>query len=187
MYASLRGAIVRGPVVGSEQAFVLVEDWLGSQPPLDRGEALAMLARRYLAGHGPATSRDLAKWAGLPLRDARAGVSAIEDDLVEGPDGTLACGVFDEVADAPSPRLLGAFEPLLLGWESREPVVGHLAPGLITNNGVFRAFALVGGRAAATWRLDRGRVVIEPLVRIDARTRAALDAEAEEVLRFLGG
>ena len=47
------------------------------RPAPTRDVALAELARRYLAGHGPAGDRDLARWAGLPLRDARAGLRAI--------------------------------------------------------------------------------------------------------------
>ena len=68
-------------MVGREHAFVLVRDWLGAPEPVDRDAALAELARRYLAGHGPAGERDLARWAGLPLRDARAGLSAIAPEL----------------------------------------------------------------------------------------------------------
>ena len=64
-------------MVGRQHAYALVRDWLGKPPRFDRDAALAELARRYLAGHGPADDRDLAKWAGLPLRDARAGLSAI--------------------------------------------------------------------------------------------------------------
>ena len=64
----------------------------------------------------------------------------------------------------PPPRLLGAFDPLLLGWTSREDVVGpHKL--LVTNNGIFRPFALVGGRAVATWQLAGGKVEIEHLGR----------------------
>jgi hypothetical protein len=48
--ATLRGLTVRGPMRGGEQAFVLVRDWLGAPPPpMDREQALALLARRYLA------------------------------------------------------------------------------------------------------------------------------------------
>ena len=67
--ATLDGLIVRGPMIGREHAFALVADWLGERPKIDRDRALAELARRYLAGHGPADDRDLAKWAQLPLRD----------------------------------------------------------------------------------------------------------------------
>ncbi len=88
LLASLRGEIVRGPVIGKEHAFALVSDWLGAPPaPLDRDVALAELARRYLAGHGPANDRDLAKWAGLPLRDARRGLTAIAGELAPRDDG----------------------------------------------------------------------------------------------------
>lgn len=71
MLACLRGVAVRGPMVGRRHAYALVRDWLGPPPPVDRQTALAELARRYLAGHAPAGERDLARWAGLPLRDAR--------------------------------------------------------------------------------------------------------------------
>ena len=77
LLASLRGIAVRGPIHGAEQAYVLVRDWLGEPAPVGRDTALAELARRYLAGHGPAADRDLAKWAGLPLRDARAGPASM--------------------------------------------------------------------------------------------------------------
>src|SRR5437763_6307559 len=87
MLASLRGIAVRGPMAGRQHAYALVRDWLGEPVPVDRDRALAELARRYLAGHGPAGDRDLAKWAGLPLRDARAGLAAIASELVESDDG----------------------------------------------------------------------------------------------------
>jgi hypothetical protein len=63
--ASLDGLIVRGPVVGGEHRYALVADWLGPGSAVDRDAALAELARRYLRGHGPATERDLAAWAGV--------------------------------------------------------------------------------------------------------------------------
>ncbi|HEY7920345.1 MAG TPA: crosslink repair DNA glycosylase YcaQ family protein, partial [Streptosporangiaceae bacterium] len=76
--SSLRGISVRGPMIGKQHAYVLARDWLGLPPARpDRDAALAWLARRYLAGHAPATERDLAKWAGLPLRDARRGLRDI--------------------------------------------------------------------------------------------------------------
>jgi hypothetical protein len=55
--SALRGLTVRGPIIGTEQAFVLVRDWLGEPPRVtDRDTALSELARRFLAGHGPADS-----------------------------------------------------------------------------------------------------------------------------------
>ena len=182
---AVRGIAVRGPMVGNQHAYVLVNDWLGAQKPVDRERALAELARRYLAGHGPADDRDLARWAGLPLRDARAGLAAIAGELQQRPDGLVDLAKRPAAEPLPPPRLLGAYDPLLLGWTSREEVVGpHKL--LVTNNGLFRPFALVEGRAVARWGLSGGKVTIERLGKVKKKDAAALDVEAQRVLEFLG-
>lgn len=192
--ASLRGVAVRGPMVGRQHAFALVRDWLGAPPtPFDRDRALAELAARYLAGHGPATDRDLAQWAGLPLGDARRGLAAISARLADAGDGlvTLArrAGRTDQPGHAdpalPPPRLLGAYDPVLLGWSSREPILGSHA-GLVTVGGLFRPFALVGGRAVATWSMPGGKVELAPFAPLPVPDAAALAADAAEAERFLG-
>jgi hypothetical protein len=191
--ATLRGLTVRGPMRGAEQAFVLVRDWLGPPPrPMGRERALGLLARRYLAGHGPATDRDLAKWAGLPLGDARQGLAAIASRLADRDDGRARLARPDGPAQGPGApevpdlRLLGAFDPLLLGWASREL---FLAPGgpVITSNGLFRPFVLVRGRGAALWTVTGGQVVTDQLGPLTAPEQAALAAESADVERFLGG
>jgi len=181
--ATLRGIAVRGPMVGKEHAYALVREWLGEQPPVDREKALAELARRYLVGHAPADDRDLARWAGLPLRDARAGLAAISSQLVEREDGLLELKKTPEPAPIPPPRLIGAYDPVLLGWTSRAEIIGP-HEFLVTNNGLFRPFAMVDGRAVATWRLAGGKVTIEHLGKVSKRDAAALEADAARVLEF---
>lgn len=181
---SLRGLAVRGPMVGKQHAYVLVRDWLEPQKPVDREAALAELARRYLVGHAPATDRDLARWAGLPLRDARAGLKAIGSELEEGADGLVRLAKRREAVGIPPPRLLGAFDPVLLGWASREQIIGaHTS--LVTRNGMFHPFAMVDGRAVAKWRLAKGEVTLEPFESVPARAAAALELDAADVTRFL--
>jgi hypothetical protein len=186
--ATLRGLTVRGPMRGGEQAFVLVRDWLGAPPPpMDREQALALLARRYLAGHAPADGRDLAKWAGLPLGDARRGLAAIAAGLADRDDGLASLAAQPgpgQEPDVPGVRLLGAFDPLLLGWASRELFVAPGGP-VITSNGLFRPFVLVRGRGAALWTVTGGQVVTGPLGPLTAPEQAALAAEAADVERFL--
>lgn len=186
MLASLRGLVVRGPMLGAQHAYVLVRDWLGEAAthPVARDRALAELARRYLTGHGPASDRDLARWSGLPLRDARAGLAGIAAQLLPRPDGLLDLAGRPPPSALPPPRLLGAFDPVLLGWCSREEIVGSQRR-LVTSNGIFRAFALVQGRAVALWRMARGEVVIEPFGPLSDHDAATLHIEAQDVLRFL--
>lgn len=183
--ACLRGLAVRGPVVEGRHSYALVRDWLGEPPAVDRERALAELARRYLAGHGPAGDRDLAKWAGLPLRDVRAGLTAIASELHERDNGVVdlkSRGV--DGGELPPPKLLGAFDPVLLGWSSRDALLGRNARRVVAG-GIFRSFALVAGRAAATWRMPGGRVDVEPFEALSATDAAALEAEAADVVRFL--
>jgi hypothetical protein len=183
--AALRGHVVRGPMVDGGQAFVLVEDWLGPAAAVDRDEALAVLARRYLTGHGPAADRDLAVWAGLPLRDVRCGLSAIAAELVQRPDGLVDLRGRPAPGPLPGPRLLGPFDPVLHGWASREWVVGQHR-SLVTSGGVFRPFAMVDGRAVATWGRARGRVTLTPLEPLDPAVQQALSQDAGRVEAYLG-
>jgi hypothetical protein len=183
--AALRGITVRGPIVGTQHAYALVHDWLGEWPPVDRDRALAELARRYLVGHGPADARDLARWAGLPLRDARAGLGAIAPELVEREDGLVDLARREPAAELPPPRLLGAFDPLLLGWCSREAILGPNAASVVAG-GLFRPFALVGGRAVATWRLAGSAVTLEPFAPLRKAESAALATDGLDVIRYLG-
>jgi hypothetical protein len=192
----------------------------GGEPGGDwRDRALAELARRFLAGHGPASDRDLAKWSGLPLRDARSGLSAIAPELRPRPDDLAELAAIPDPArlaagqpprleqppgpeqpagraeragrarpaggEVPAPRLLGSFDPLLHGWVSREPITGEHT-GIVTVNGLFRPFALVDGRAAATWTLSGNKLTLNRFADLPAATEAALAADAADVLRYLG-
>jgi hypothetical protein len=185
MLASLRGLVVRGPMIGREQAFVLVSDWLGVPAPVDRELALAELARRYLVGHAPAGEGDLARWSGLALREVRSGLTVIASELDEGADGLLRLRAHPPAAELPPPRLLGPFDPVLHGWVSRDALLGA-SKVVVTVNGLFRPFALVRGRAVATWRMPAGEVILEPFKPLSKRDAAALRADAREVQRYLG-
>lgn len=169
MKATLAGVCVRGPMVGREQAFVLVADWLGKPPRVSRDAALGELGVRYLAGHGDGTDRDLAKWAGIGVRDARTALTG------------AAAPVYADLAD-PGPQLLGPWDELLLGWESREQVLAG-ATGVVTLNGVFKPVALVRGRAVATWTVSSGE--LQPFAPLPATVTRALAAEYADVQRFL--
>ena len=182
--AALRGLVVRGPTIGRQHAYALVGDWLGESQKVDREKALAELARRYLVGHQPASDRDLAKWAGLPLRDARAGLKAIGTELEEREGGLVSLARRPPPEKFPPPRLLGAFDPVLLGWTSREPILGVHESRVVTG-GIFRPFAMSNGRAVAGWKWVKEEVALEPYEELSGKCSVALKADAVDVGRFL--
>ncbi len=135
-------------------------------PAVDAELALATLARRYLAGYGPAAAADLASWSGLPLGTARRALAAAGPTERAGELFALP-GTLD-VAPPPAPPalLLAAFDTAMLGYRSREPLVAaaddrRILPG----GGMLRPAVLIGGLAAGTWSVTaagrRRRVAID--------------------------
>jgi hypothetical protein len=191
--ASLDGVLVRGPVRGGEHLYARVADWLpeaardAAAIAADPEPGYAEIARRFLAGHGPADARDLAKWLGVPLGVARQALAVIADQLMQRPDGLLALAARrpQPPGRLPPPRLLGAFEPVLMGWRSRAHVLGEHESEVVTG-GVFRGFALVRGRAVGVWRVAGSGVALAPCEALSTAVSDALQRDGRAVLRFLG-
>ena len=191
MLAALRGVAVLGPLrEDGGHAFALARDWLGTAPPTElagaeRDGALAELARRYLAAHGPSAPADLSAWSGLALRDARAGLTAIASELAERGDDLVDLAALEATPEAIPARLLAAFDPYLLGWKDRAfAVPTRYAKRVHPGGGMLRATATVDGRAVGTWSSAGGRPKLEPFGRLPAGARAALEADADDVARF---
>lgn len=184
--ASLRGLIVRGPVIASGHAFASVSKWLGPEPPrLSPQESLARLATRYLEGHGPATPEDLSKWSGITLGDARSAFREASDALRQTGEGFVVSGSGLGHPESLPTRLLGSFDPILHGWSSREMWVGE-HQSVVTTNGIFRPIVLTVGRATGTWRLPAEGIEIDLLEPLDEEELAKLEEDARDVYRFVG-
>jgi hypothetical protein len=65
------------------------------------------------------------------------------------------------------------------------PILGSYT-GSVVAGGLFRPFALIGGRAVATWRLAGDSVTLEPFAPLRRAEREALAADGEDVVRYLG-
>jgi len=167
----------------------LRDDWLGppTAPLPERDAALAELARRHAAAHPPSAPEDLAAWSGLGLRDARRAYAAIERELQEvevlGRRAWLPRGLAAPETP-PAPRLLPAFDGLLLGHRDRALTVRpQHAHAVLPGGGVLRPTLLVAGRVEGTWRLERSRPAVEPFGRLPGAVAAAVEAEAADVVR----
>jgi winged helix DNA-binding protein len=182
LLATLRAVAVLGPVRHGAQDFTLARDWVGDPAEHDREAALAELARRYLAGHGPASAEDLATWIGMSLRDARAGIASIAGDLVEVGDDMFDLATHEPAPEPVPPRLLPAFDPYILGWRDRDfAVPPELARQVHPGGGIVRPTAVVDGIVVGTWSRRHG---LEPFDAIAEPAARALEDEAADILRF---
>jgi hypothetical protein len=192
--ATAEGIAILGPDRGAETLLALAREWLGERAPHDHDAALAELARRYVRAFGPATEADFAGWAGLPLRDVRAGLSRIAGELVEVElEGGRAWALRRGAPRARGPilRLLPAWDNYLMGHRDRSFFADPEAWRRITpGGGLLRPTIVVDGVAAGTWSLQRkGRMVnveVSPLRNLDADASAAVRAEVEDIQRFEG-
>ncbi len=175
---SYLGRIVHSRPQGQEIAFARVEDWLGGyeECALSREEALARIARSYLAAYGPTSAADFAYFLGLDrVGPARAALEGAPGGVVEvSVEGHRSClylraeDLTDLEESAPDPRhvaLLPMFDPLLMAYKDRERFI---APGrrrrLLLPGGFVAGTLFVGGRISGVWRHKK----------VGGRLRAAL-------------
>ena len=182
--------------------YQLASDWLGTDgDEPDPATARAHVARRYLAGFGPASIEDLAAYVGRGrggIRVWRDAVAALGDEVVSlaAEDGRTLV----DLVDAPRPgadtlvppRLLARWDSLLLSHETkrRGRVIAeeHRSAVYSKNADVLPTF-LIDGFVAGTWELSRqdGSVSIRlrPFAKLPRSRRAELVAESERVLGLL--
>jgi hypothetical protein len=164
-----------GPTHGRSQSFTLLDEWVAPSPAFDRDDALGRLALRYLRSHGPASDADLARWAGIPLRDARRGRAACAGELATIEIGGMSYHLDPETLEGetggphrpqPSVLLLPGFDEYLLGYGDRSAALApayadRVVPG---GNGMFRSSVVVDGEVVGTWsrKIRAGALVIAP-------------------------
>jgi hypothetical protein len=170
--------------------YALAEAELGA-PQITERAAREHLVRRYLGAFGPATRHDVASFTGLPLRETGALLAGLGLEELEGPDGTILLdlpGAPRPDPETPAPvRLLPHWDAALLVHARRALVLGEedRARVFTSRNPHSVAVFLVDGRAAGAWRLDKGRVELEPWRRLDRATRRVVADEGERLAAFL--
>ena len=143
MSAELDAVICSGPRRGKQQTYMLLEERAPGAPDLPRDAALAELAARFFAGHGPATEKDLAWWASLTLAEVRAAIGRAGDRLRREEAGGLvlwssAAEPADDAAPAPGApvvHLIQGYDEYIMGYAEHQVAAG--ASGVV-----------VGGRDA---------------------------------------
>ncbi|EWT01164.1 hypothetical protein N865_11020 [Intrasporangium oryzae NRRL B-24470] len=192
----MTGLLCQGPLIGKQPSFVLIDAWVPLSRNPTREEGLALVAERYVRGHGPVTEGDLANWVGGTLTLAREALGQLGDRIVkEEVDGQTWLTHVDAPAPSGAPdavHLLPQWDELLLGYRSRDVTLPdeHTARVVPGRNMVFQPTVVVDGEVAGIWkrRAANGATMVEvtPLTRPTARARRGIEASGAAYGRFLG-
>jgi hypothetical protein len=168
-------------------ALTLWSSWL---PEIDvwspnPADCRAEVAGLYLRSHGPATTEDLAWWAGFTTAQAR---QAIEDCGAEADrEGMFAVEGTAE-GRPPRLRLLPVWDALMVTWKDRSRFLSEeVAPFVYDRDGNATSVVLDQGEVAGVWSLGPDDVRLEirvaPFDRFTPRQWAAIQEEA----KLIGG
>ncbi len=186
--------VVSGPPADGAHTYAPFDARVHGARSLDREEALAELARRYVTGHGPATERDLAYWATLTLTDVRRGLAAAGDAIASfehdgrtfwhAPDQSPPTG-----PGSPAGHLLQILDEMYRGYQDSRMVL-DAAGAVPTGRETAIGMALVDGQLVASMKRDVGRdrvtFTLTPYASWSAACTGPVDDAAARYGEFLG-
>jgi hypothetical protein len=157
----------------------------------DPTEARAEILRRYLAAFGPAARRDIVQWTMMHVPEISRALERLEPlrrfrdehgrELLDVPRAPLPD------PDTPAPvRFLPKWDNVLLAFADRTRVLlEDYRKTVIKVNGDVAQTFLVDGFVAGMWRVENGRVLIEPFAPLSHAVRVEVAGEAERLEAFL--
>jgi hypothetical protein len=204
--AAFGGRLCFGPSLGQRVQFTCPDSWLaatGRRPgaPVDPLDAAAAVTLRFLAGYGPATYHDLARWwGGGGISKAKQWIALLGKEVSPvNLDGVSAWMLTPDLRRARgctpnrSVRLLPAFDQYVIGasWHASHLLPGDLRGRVYRPQGWISPVLLVNGLMRGIWRHEikgsRVEVAIEPFLKEPRWVRQAAGEEAERLAVFLGG
>lgn len=195
MMAELDQVVCSGVPKGKQHTYARFEERVPGALSLADDEALAALARRYLASHGPASERDLARWASLTLADARRAVEMLGRDAeavrVAGDTWWQVGAPPARSRTAPEAHLLQVYDEYIGGYANETRRVAdpanlmHATPAVRTP---FLHAIVLDGQVVGHWRPSvkgrAGSVDVRLAVSLKATQHDAVTAAVERYRRF---
>jgi hypothetical protein len=157
-----------------------------------RDEALAELARRYFASHGPATVRDFAWWWGLLLSDAADGLAMASEEFASFHLAGRTYWASPSTPPASSSSrafLLPAFDEYTVAYRDRDAVVQSAHVRHAQGMTLLRPSIVVNGRVAGSWTRtlakDSVKLELSPFTPLGTPAGRAVTSAAKRYAAFL--
>jgi hypothetical protein len=199
--ASHRGVLCFGPNKGRRVSYTNPRRWLPGFSPAPEDEAIGTVITRYLYAYGPATPQQFAQWIGAPPVWAGEQFERHTRKLTKINFDGISTWVVSGDAEVPtetdvkgSVLLLPYFDSYVVGSHPRDRLFpGKAASRALAPSGQAGNYPvlLVDGVVGGVWHQRRtGRsidVTVEPLTRLTADQRQALETQAGRIGQILGG
>lgn len=187
------GLICSGRLQGKQQTYTLVDEWVAPGPSFTREESVVRLARRFFAGHAPATWTQFTWWSGLTRTETREVRDLLRKELEVERIGNvewLGGPQRSTKVQQPIAFLIPEYDEILTGWaEIGIPrSIADRRKGKPTST--FDRPILIDGTWRGTWRRTMGAkqvaLELERFGRWSVKEEGAVERERERYSRFIG-
>jgi hypothetical protein len=199
--AAYRGVLCFGPNKGRRVTYTNPRRWLPRFRPASEDQAIEAVIARYVYAYGPATPQHFAQWFGAPAAWAADQFERLGGKLTkinfEGTPAWVARGdteMPDNQEVKGSVLLLPYFDAYAVGSHPRSRLFpGRAATRALAPSGQAGNFPvlLIDGMVAGVWhQRHSGRqidVTVEPLTRLTAGQRRALEQQVDRIGEIFGG
>lgn len=154
MCAELDCLIASGATKQGKPTYTLLDERVPKPKRLSKDEALAALAGRYFASHGPATLADFGWWSGLPVGEARKALEMAKPKLICEAVGDQTYW-FTPASKVPanSAHLLPAYDEFIISYKDRSALLTfEQQKKAVSDNGIFRPMVVVNGEVIGIWK-----------------------------------
>lgn len=185
--AELDGILCSGRIKEKEQTYAIFAERALSSRNKTRDKALAELATRYFASHGPATIHDFAWWSGLSLTDSRTAVALSEKNIASEKIGSQTYWFSPTLSAIKNEKdavyLLPAFDEFIISYKDRRHILlEHDQAKAISSNGVFRPVIVVNGLVVGLWSRTTKKntfiIELKPFVQLNKNVRHEIENKA---------
>ena len=162
MHAELEGLVCSGARRGNQFTYALLDERAPNARTLSREEALVELAGRYFMSRGPATVQDFAKWSGLTLAEARAGLEAVKarlrQEVVDGRTYWLPASKSAAKVASPAAWLLSIYDEYISGYKDRSAMgTARVGARLVALGNALAYIIVIDSQIVGTWKRTRGK------------------------------
>jgi hypothetical protein len=167
MRAELDGVVCSGARRGKQFTYALLHERAPQVRHLEHDQAVAELALRFFLSRGPATVQDFARWSGLTVADARAGLAAVkgqlQHELVDGQAYWRSPSMPARPDRPPAAMLMSIYDEYISGYKDRSAMIApSYGAKLQALGNALTAIIVVDGQVVGTWKrtLKKDAVVV---------------------------